>query len=133
VEQDERETTGVRAVLNLGHTFAHAFETVAGYGEWTHGEAVAAGMVCAGRLAVRRGLLADADLERLTRLLKQWKLPVASPEPAKVEEWLEVMKRDKKSAGGKVRLVLPTKMGAAGLFDDVSEAEIRGVLESAAQ
>ena len=57
VEQDEREETGLRAVLNYGHTFAHAFETVGGYGAWLHGEAVAAGMVCASRLAERRGLI----------------------------------------------------------------------------
>ncbi|MBX7105514.1 MAG: 3-dehydroquinate synthase [Gemmataceae bacterium] len=133
VEQDEYETTGVRAVLNLGHTFAHAFETVAGYGTWTHGEAVAAGQVCAGRLAARRGLLPEADLQKVIHLLKAWNLPVAPPEPANVDAWLDAMKRDKKSSGGRIRLVLPTRIGSAGLFDDVSEAEIRGVLDGRAQ
>src|SRR5262249_22175574 len=68
VERDEREETGLRAVLNYGHTFAHAFETAAGYGGWLHGEAVAAGMVCASRLAERRGLIEHAVTERQREL-----------------------------------------------------------------
>src|SRR5262249_32463287 len=75
VERDERELTGLRAVLNYGHTFAHAFETVAGYGNWLHGEAVAAGMICASRLAERRGLIGGDVTERQRRLLHQLGLP----------------------------------------------------------
>ncbi|HEY1860893.1 MAG TPA: 3-dehydroquinate synthase, partial [Gemmataceae bacterium] len=70
VEKDEREETGLRAVLNYGHTFAHAFETVGGYGSWLHGEAVAAGMICASRLAERRGLISVDVTERQIRLLR---------------------------------------------------------------
>src|SRR5581483_12059281 len=97
VEKDEREETGLRAVLNYGHTFAHAFETVGGYGAWLHGEAVAAGMVCAGRLAERHGLI-DRDLtERQLRLLEAFALPTA-PNPAwQIDEMIAVMKRDKKA------------------------------------
>src|SRR5581483_8121338 len=128
VEKDEREETGLRAVLNYGHTFAHAFETVGGYGGWLHGEAVAAGMVCAGRLAERHGLI-DRDLtERQLRLLEAFALPTA-PNPAwQIDEMIAVMKRDKKAAGGRMRFVLPKKLGEAALFDDVPEALAREVL-----
>src|SRR5262249_15597329 len=71
VEQDEREETGLRVILNYGHTFAHAFETAAGYGPWLHGEAVAAGMVCAGRLAERRGLVSQELTDRQLKLLQR--------------------------------------------------------------
>src|SRR5205085_2343185 len=77
VERDERETTGLRAVLNYGHTFAHAFETVGGYGAWLHGEAVSAGMACAALLAERRGLIDRATAERQQRLLDTFGLPTA--------------------------------------------------------
>jgi 3-dehydroquinate synthase len=127
VEQDERELTGLRAVLNYGHTFAHAFETVAGYGAWLHGEAVAAGMVCASRLAERRGQVSSEITDRQRRLLERFGLPVA-PEPWPAEALLEVMRHDKKNLGGRLRLVLPTRLGAVRLFDDVAEAEVRAVL-----
>ena len=77
VEQDEREETGLRVVLNYGHTFAHAFETAAGYGSWLHGEAVAAGMVCASRLAERRGLIGSDVTMRQVKLLEAFALPIA--------------------------------------------------------
>src|SRR6185295_2675151 len=76
VEKDERELTGLRAVLNYGHTFCHAIEAVAGYGEWLHGEAVAIGMVCASKLAESLGRI-DAELtDRQIRLLTRLGLPV---------------------------------------------------------
>jgi 3-dehydroquinate synthase len=128
VEQDEREEKGLRVVLNYGHTFAHAFETVAGYGTWLHGEAVAAGMACAARLAVRRGL-APAELEeRQGRLLERFGLPTA-PERWPAEDLLASMRSDKKAEAGRLRFVLPVRMGEVRLFDDVSEAEVRQVLE----
>jgi len=77
VEQDEREETDVRAKLNYGHTFAHAFETAGGYGLWLHGEAVAAGMVCASRLAERMGLVSKEMTERQIHLLQAFSLPTA--------------------------------------------------------
>src|SRR5262249_32852379 len=75
VAQDEREETGLRAILNFGHTFAHAFETVGGYGAWLHGEAVAAGMVCASRLAEVRGLVGADFTGRVRRVLAGFGLP----------------------------------------------------------
>src|SRR5205823_6409179 len=90
VERDEREETGLRAVLNYGHTFAHAFETAAGYGGWLHGEAVAAGMVCASRLAERHGLVGSDLTERQRRLLERFGLPTV-PERWPVADLLKTM------------------------------------------
>src|SRR5262249_14682781 len=94
VEQDERELSGKRAALNYGHTFAHAFETVAGYGAWLHGEAVAAGMVCASLLAERLRLIEHAVTERERDLLAELGLP-AFPEPWPADRLLAVMRNDK--------------------------------------
>jgi 3-dehydroquinate synthase len=126
VEKDERELTGLRAILNFGHTFAHAFETVAGYGEWLHGEAVAAGMVCASRLAERRGMIPQAITARLVRLLESFDLPV-EPEDWSAEELLAVMRNDKKNEAGKLRFVLPTRLGEVKLFE-VPDEEVRAVV-----
>lgn len=128
VERDEREETGLRAVLNYGHTFAHAFETVGGYGALLHGEAVAAGMACAAHLAVERGLIPDEVRERQDRLLDRFGLP-NRPAPWPVEEVLSAMRSDKKNVGGRLRLVLPRRLGEVTLFDDVSEMEVRQTLE----
>src|SRR5207302_2640555 len=99
VEQDEREETGLRAVLNYGHTFAHAFETVGGYGTWLHGEAVAAGMVCASRLAEAHGLIDAETTERQRALLQRFGLPIA-PLVWPVNELLATMRGDKKALAG---------------------------------
>jgi 3-dehydroquinate synthase len=127
VERDEREETGLRAALNYGHTFAHAFETVAGYGAWLHGEAVAAGMACAALLAQRRGLVGPELAPRQRRLLEALGLPSA-PAPWSAEQLLAVMRSDKKNVAGRLRFVLPTRLGAVALFDDVSEEDVRAVL-----
>jgi 3-dehydroquinate synthase len=128
VEQDEREETGLRAVLNYGHTFAHAFETAAGYGPWLHGEAVAAGMVCASRLAERRGLILPDLTDRQRSLLERFGLPTA-PERWAVGELVATMRSDKKSLAGRLRFVLPRRLGEVTLFEDVPEADVRQVLE----
>jgi 3-dehydroquinate synthase len=127
VEKDERELTGLRAVLNYGHTFAHAFEAVAGYGAWLHGEAVAAGMVCASRLAERRGLIEHAVTERQRELLHEFGLPTA-PEGWPSDQLLEAMRSDKKAVAGRLRFVLPRRLGEVALFDDVPESDVREVL-----
>jgi 3-dehydroquinate synthase len=132
VEKDEREETGLRAVLNYGHTFAHAFETVGGYGAWLHGEAVAAGMVCAARLAERRRLIGTDVVERQLRLLTAFALPTG-PRPWPTEALLAVMRSDKKNVGGRLRLVLPTRLGAAELLEGVTEDEVRDVLGTTAE
>jgi 3-dehydroquinate synthase len=115
-------------VLNYGHTFAHAFETVGGYGTWLHGEAVSAGMVCASRLAERRGLIPPEVTQRQVRLLERFGLPTA-PEPWPVDELLGAMRSDKKNTAGRLRLVLPRPLGDVALADDVPEDEVRRVLE----
>src|ERR1043166_7406911 len=96
VQQDEREETGLRAVLNYGHTFAHAFETAAGYGAWLHGEAVAAGLGCASRLAEKRGLITAELTERQIRLLAKFGLPVR-PEAWPIDALIATMRTDKKA------------------------------------
>jgi 3-dehydroquinate synthase len=130
VEKDEREETGLRAVLNYGHTFAHAFETAAGYGAWLHGEAVAAGMICASRLAQRRGLIPAELTERQERLLQQFGLPTA-PEPWPADDLLATMRTDKKALAGKMRFILPRRLGEVVLVEDVPEAAAREVLVAA--
>jgi 3-dehydroquinate synthase len=130
VEKDEREETGLRAVLNYGHTFAHAFETVGGYGGWLHGEAVAAGMVCASRLAERRGLISSDLTRRQQELMTAFSLPTAPRREWPIDEQIAVMRRDKKAAGGRLRFILPTRLGEVKLFDDIPEALVREVLEA---
>lgn len=127
VRDDERETTGLRAILNYGHTFAHGFETVLGYGAWLHGEAVSAGMVCAAELAHRIGFLHEDFRARQTTLLDRLGLPTRVPK-GPVEPLLAVMRRDKKNQGGAMRFVLPKKPGQVELVSTVPEAMAAGVL-----
>ncbi|HKB05463.1 MAG TPA: 3-dehydroquinate synthase, partial [Gemmataceae bacterium] len=131
VEQDEREETGLRMILNYGHTFAHAFESVAGYGMWLHGEAVAAGMVCASRLAERRGLIAGEVTRRQAALLTRFRLPTARPPEWNADRLIEAMRRDKKNIAGRLRFVLPTRLSHVAVFDDVPESQVREVLAAA--
>lgn len=127
VQQDEREETGLRAVLNYGHTFAHAFETLTGYRRLLHGEAVAMGMDCAARLAERLGRI-DADLVvRQRRLLEALGLPVRPP-PLGPEEVLDVMRHDKKASQGRLRLVLPDRLGHVELVEGIGADQVRAVL-----
>ena len=113
VAEDEREQTGARALLNLGHTFAHAIETGLGYGQWLHGEAVSCGMVMAAELSSRLGWLAVSEVERIRRLLKQAHLPTERPEEIDGRRFLELMSVDKKVVGGRLRLVLLKSIGEA--------------------
>lgn len=130
VEQDEREETGLRAVLNYGHTFAHAFESVGGYGIWLHGEAVAAGMICASRLAERRGLVSAEVTTRQIALLQRLGLPTARLPEWDVDAMLTVMRRDKKNIGGKMRFVLPTRIGQVETVEEIPESLAREVLSA---
>jgi 3-dehydroquinate synthase len=126
VEQDEREETDVRAKLNYGHTFAHAFETVGGYGAWLHGEAVAAGMVCASRLAERLGMIPAEVTARQVELLLRFGLPT-EPLDRPADELLGVMRRDKKVRDGRLRFVLPARLGEVTI-GDAAAGLVRGVL-----
>ncbi len=127
VAEDEREH-GVRALLNLGHTFGHAIETGMGYGEWLHGEAVAAGMVMAARLSERLGWLARGDVERIRALIDAAGLPVAPPPGLTPGRFRELMAVDKKVRSGRLRLVLLEAIGRGVLSDDVPESALEGVL-----
>ncbi len=113
VENDEKEQ-GVRALLNLGHTFGHAVETLAGYGVVKHGEAVSIGMVMAARTAHKSGYCSASDVTRIIDLLSYFDLPV-SPPAFTVADYLSVMQRDKKVKDGKVRVVLNHGIGSAEL------------------
>jgi 3-dehydroquinate synthase len=126
VEEDELES-GVRAILNFGHTFAHAIESAAGYGAWLHGEAVGAGMVLAARLSARLGRIAPADAERLTLLVQRARLPTRPP-PIPVERWLELMGRDKKNEGGRMTLILLDALGRAAIEKGVERARVEAFL-----
>ncbi|MGW8311595.1 MAG: 3-dehydroquinate synthase [Desulfuromonadales bacterium] len=120
VENDEKEL-GLRALLNLGHTFGHAVETLAGYGVIKHGEAVSIGMVMAARTALRLNFCSLEDVERIVDLLTYFDLPVTPPDFT-VDDYLSVMQRDKKVRDGAVRLVLNHGIGAAALHQ-VNELE----------
>ncbi|MBS9443436.1 3-dehydroquinate synthase [Photorhabdus heterorhabditis] len=119
VAADEKELSGLRALLNLGHTFGHAIETEMGYGIWLHGEAVAAGMVMAAKTAQLAGNFSEQDTQRIIRLLRRANLPVHGPQNMPPETYLPHMMRDKKVIAGKLRLILPTAIGKAGLCSDI--------------
>lgn len=127
VAADEREG-GVRAILNLGHTFAHAIENSQGYGVWLHGEAVAMGMVLALRLSSARGLIQASEVEEFTHLLKKMSLPTEAPEDMTPEVFIDLMGRDKKVVDGQLRLILLSAIGQACIVDDVSESELIDLL-----
>jgi len=128
VENDEREETGLRAVLNYGHTFGHAFESLSGYGKLLHGEAVAIGMCCAARLAEILVRVDRQFVERQCNLLKTLELPVKTPrlDPDKI---LSAMMHDKKVQHGKLRFVLPSRLGSVELVGDVDPDDVRAALE----
>jgi len=127
VAADERET-GERALLNFGHTFGHAIEAAQGYGTWLHGEAVAAGMVCASRLSERVCALPAAQSQRVTDLVAAAKLPTAPPKIA-ADRWLDLMGRDKKVADGSIRFVLLESLGHAVLRRDVAATDITAAID----
>lgn len=117
VAADEREG-GIRALLNLGHTFGHAIETGVGYGSWLHGEAVAAGMCAAADLSTRIGDLDTGDLERVIALVKRAGLPVQLPAALETGRYLDLMAVDKKVQAGRLRLVLLRGIGDAYVSAD---------------
>jgi 3-dehydroquinate synthase len=129
VEQDERELTGLRAVLNYGHTFCHAIETTTGYNSYLHGEAVAIGMVYASRLAELLGRI-DAELtSRQVKLLRSLGLPTAAPN-LETNALIEAMQQDKKVEHGRLRFVLPTRLGNVELIGGIAEQSVREAIES---
>ena len=129
VAADETEQ-GVRAILNLGHTFGHAIEAELGYGRWLHGEAVAAGMVMACDLSQRLGWLDERVTERAKNLLLQAHLPVHAPEAMTPEAFIGHMARDKKVESGKLRLVLLEGLGRAVVTADFEPSQLEACLEA---
>jgi 3-dehydroquinate synthase len=126
VGEDERES-GLRAILNFGHTFGHAIEAGLGYGQWLHGEAVGCGMVMAADLSARLGLLPQAFVQRLARIVERAGLPVRAPALGGAERWLELMRVDKKAEAGEIRFVVIEAPGRAALRP-APDALVREVL-----
>ena len=128
VTADETEQ-GERALLNLGHTFGHAIETGLGYGEWLHGEAVAAGTMMAAELSRRLGWIDAAAVARIEALLERARLPVWGPRLG-VERYVELMSHDKKVEAGKLRLVLLRALGCAVMHGEAPAGEIAAAIEA---
>jgi 3-dehydroquinate synthase len=128
VEKDERDETGLRAVLNYGHTFGHAFETLGGYRGLLHGEALAIGMLCASRLAERLGRVDAQFTARQRDLLAALGLPTEVP-PMDRDAILRTMLHDKKVEHGRLRFVLPTRMGHVELVGGIEPDAVRAALE----
>ena len=129
VGADERET-GVRATLNLGHTFGHAIETHMGYGSWLHGEAVAAGTVMALEMSRRLGWIDEAGRDRSIRLLQRAGLPVEPPAEMTADDFLRHMAVDKKVLGGQLRLVLLKRLGEAVVTGDFPREALQATLDT---
>ncbi|MCJ2378791.1 3-dehydroquinate synthase [Vibrio sp. ZSDZ34] len=129
VAQDEKES-GIRALLNLGHTFGHAIEAELGYGNWLHGEAVSAGTAMAAHTAQLLGDISHQQVERIIRLLEQAKLPVHTPESMSFDDFMAHMMRDKKVLSGQLRLVLPTDIGRAQVVANVPKELIEQAIDT---
>ncbi|EGN74234.1 3-dehydroquinate synthase [Idiomarina sp. A28L] len=129
VAADEHEN-GIRALLNLGHTFGHAIEAATHYKTWLHGEAVAVGMVMAARLAVQLGYIESKHAERIENLIKSAGLPTRPPKGMTKTTWLELMARDKKVKQGKMRFILPTGPGRANIFSNISSAALTRLIDA---
>ena len=130
VERDEHENAsgGGRALLNFGHTFGHAIEAGAGYGNWLHGEAVATGMVMAARMSARLNMMPTEECARLEKLLHAAELPVAPFAGIDADGMLDLMRGDKKVRGGKLRLVLLRALGAAEVVEDYPPEALREIV-----
>ena len=126
VAQDERES-GIRAWLNLGHTFGHAIEAATEYGTWTHGEAVAAGTIIASKLSEKTQRMSSSDFRRVLNLLSALKLPIKAPHMP-LANWLSYMQRDKKVKDNRINFVLPVGIGRAEVTNATTDEEIAAVL-----
>ena len=127
VAEDEKEQS-VRALLNFGHTFGHAIEKLAGYGNWTHGDAVAVGMVLAARLSEKMSLLTPEDVQGIEKILKASHLPISLPN-MNPDELLAAMKSDKKVKDRNIQLVLLKNIGEAFLTADYSQEDLLSIIQ----
>ncbi|MCK0107237.1 3-dehydroquinate synthase [Marinobacter sp. S0848L] len=129
VSLDEKEG-GLRAILNLGHTFGHAIETFAGYGNWLHGEAVGTGMMMATDLSAREGYVSEADKDRADALIRSAGLPDKAPAGMSEEDFMRLMAVDKKNVDGQIRLVLMRALGDAWVTADYKPENLRATLNA---
>ncbi len=129
VNADEKELTqsGGRALLNLGHTFGHAIENVAGYGEYLHGEAIAVGFAAAAQLSASYGYIDQSDVDRIVAVVKSHHLPDRLKSPLKLDALFSAMQKDKKVRAGQLRFVLLQSIGQAFTKDDVSRDRVEEV------
>ncbi|KXI29191.1 3-dehydroquinate synthase [Paraglaciecola hydrolytica] len=127
VAVDERES-GLRALLNLGHTFGHAIEAEQGYGNWLHGEAVATGIVLASSVATKMDWLQTSEFRRIFELITSFNLPTSAPAEMNYDCFMRHMRHDKKVQAGKLNFVIPTSIGAAKVTSQISEEVLRTVL-----
>lgn len=128
VSEDEKEN-GIRAILNLGHTFGHAIEKLMDYGSWLHGEAVAVGICMASRLSRDQDMISDESYVRIESVLKNANLPTRAPKKCSPERMIEIMQGDKKSSNKEIKLVLLREIGDAFLTRDYSDAHLKQILE----
>jgi len=128
VSEDEKES-GIRAILNLGHTFGHAIENCLGYGEWLHGEAVGCGMVLAAKMSLAQGWLSESEFVQVKELIFRAGLPIKKPN-IKYEDFIGAMKLDKKNKDKEIYLVLQKGIGEATVTNDYSSSELENVIKS---
>ena len=128
VEQDEDETTGLRAILNFGHTIGHALEATAGYSRYLHGEAVAIGMIAEARLGTRIGVTDGRAEASLRSVLAHHGLPTKLPTDLAIDDLIRAMRRDKKARDGHLNFALLREIGSARLVENVEESVVREVL-----
>jgi len=129
VAEDEKEG-GVRATLNLGHTFGHAIEAGTGYGKWLHGEAVGTGMLMAGDLSQRMGYLTEQDVHRIDNIIDGARLPTRSPVNMDYDKFMKYMSVDKKVEAGAIRFVLLKAIGKAVITSDYDDALLQETINA---
>ncbi|WP_199610539.1 3-dehydroquinate synthase [Flocculibacter collagenilyticus] len=127
VAEDEKES-GLRAILNLGHTFGHAIEAEMGYGNWLHGEAVAVGIVQACHIALLKGRITQSELNRVVELLAFFNLPTKGPQEMNFVTYMKHMAKDKKVMAKQIRFIIPSTFGSVEITTDVTEDELQTVL-----
>jgi 3-dehydroquinate synthase len=124
---DERES-GLRAILNLGHTFGHAIEAEKGYGNWLHGEAVSAGIILASAVATKMNWLEASEFSRIESLLQAFDLPTDAPSDMAYDEFIRHMRHDKKVQAGQLFFVIPKGIGKAVVTNEISAEVLRAIL-----
>jgi 3-dehydroquinate synthase len=128
VSEDEKES-GIRAILNLGHTFGHAIENCLGYGEWLHGEAVGCGMALAAKMSLAHGWLKDSEFDQIKNLISRANLPIEKPDIS-YEDFIGAMKLDKKNKNKEIYLVLQQGIGKAIVTNNYSSSELENIIKN---